>query len=100
MKTPVQKPDSQELATWLSRLVKIPSVNPAQANGDETIAGEKRIAMALANWFKQFGGDVTLDEVLPGRPNVYAIWRGTSDKWRAVDIHMDTVGVTQMTESP
>ncbi len=100
MKTPVQKPDSQELATWLSRLVKIPSVNPAQANGDETIAGEKRIATALANWFKQFGGDVTLDEVLPGRPNVYAIWRGTSDKWRAVDIHMDTVGVTQMTESP
>jgi len=100
MKTSMQKPDSQELANWLSRLVKIPSVNPDQSDGDQSIAGEKRIATALANWFKQFGGDVYLDEVLPGRSNVYAIWWGTGNHWRAVDIHMDTVGVSQMTEAP
>ena len=93
-------PTSKDLANWLSQLIKIPSVNPAQAGGDETIAGEKRIAMALSDWFSQFGGDVTLDEALPDRPNVYAIWRGTSDLWRAVDVHMDTVGVSQMTEPP
>ena len=94
------KPSSQDLANWLSQLVKIPSVNPAQAGGDDTIAGEKRIATALSNWFRQLGGEVILNEVLPERPNVYAIWRGNGDLWRAVDIHMDTVGVSQMTESP
>lgn len=100
MNTISPKPESFELANWLSQLVKIPSVNPDQAGGDDTIAGEKRLATALSDWFRQFGGDVYLDEVLPGRPNVYAIWWGTSDLWRAVDIHMDTVGVSQMTESP
>ena len=93
-------PTSQDLANWLSQLIKIPSVNPAQADGDDTIAGEKRIATALSDWFRQFGGDVYLDEVLPDRPNVYAIWWGTGDHWRAIDVHMDTVGVKQMTESP
>ena len=96
----IQKPTPHELANWLSRLVKIPSVNPDQADNDNNIAGEKRIATALANWFRQFGGDVYLDEVLPERPNVYAIWWGTGDLWRAVDIHIDTVGVNQMTEPP
>ncbi|MDX9864054.1 MAG: M20/M25/M40 family metallo-hydrolase [Anaerolineaceae bacterium] len=96
----MQKPAPPELANWLSQLIKIPSVNTAQAGGDDTIAGEKRLATALSNWFRQFGGDVTLDEVLPDRPNVYAIWRGASDLWRAVDVHMDTVGIRQMTEPP
>jgi acetylornithine deacetylase/succinyl-diaminopimelate desuccinylase-like protein len=94
------RPTAMELAAWLSRLVKISSVNPAQADGDDAISGEKRIATALSNWFRQFDGDVYLDEVLPNRPNVYAIWWGTSDLWRAVDIHIDTVGVKQMTEPP
>jgi acetylornithine deacetylase/succinyl-diaminopimelate desuccinylase-like protein len=93
-------PSATELAAWLSRLIQIPSVAPDQAFGDAAIAGENRIATALADWFRQFGGDVYLDPVLPDRPNVYAIWWGTSDHWRAIDIHMDTVGVTQMTEPP
>lgn len=96
----MQNPTAEELANWLSKLVKIPSVNPVQAGDNESIAGEKRLAAALSNWFGQFGGDVYLDEVAPGRPNVYAIWWGTGEKWRAVDVHMDTVGVSQMTEPP
>jgi acetylornithine deacetylase/succinyl-diaminopimelate desuccinylase-like protein len=93
-------PSSKELAAWLSRLVKIPSVSPSQAANETAIAGENRMATALSNWFRQFGGDVYTDEVFPERPNVYAIWWGTGDKWRAIDVHTDTVGVTQMTEPP
>ena len=91
-------PSSKELAAWLSRLVKIPSVSPSQAANETAIAGENRMATALSNWFRQFGGDVYTDEVFPERPNVYAIWCGTGDKWRAIDVHTDKFGVTQMTE--
>ena len=93
-------PSSKELATWLSRLVKIPSVSPNQAANETAIAGENRMATALSNWFRQFGGDVYTDEVFPERPNVYAIWWGAGEKWRAIDVHTDTVGVTHMTEPP
>lgn len=95
-----QSPTSEELARWLSKLIQIPSVTPDQAAGNTAIAGENRMATALSNWFRQFGGEVYIDEVLPNRPNVYAIWWGTGDHWRAVDVHMDTVGVSQMTEPP
>ena len=37
---------------------------------------------------------------MPGRPNVYGIWRGTSARWAALDVHMDTVGVKQMSGDP
>jgi acetylornithine deacetylase/succinyl-diaminopimelate desuccinylase-like protein len=58
------------------------------------------MAQAVAGWFQEFGGEVQFEEVLPGRPNIYGIWRGRSDRWLAVDVHMDTVGVEQMTEAP
>lgn len=93
-------PNARELAGWLSLLVKIPSVNPVQAGGDATIAGEKRMADTLTDWFRQFGGEVIIDEVFPNRPSVYAIWRGSGDRWRAIDVHTDTVGVDLMTELP
>lgn len=85
---------------WLSRLVQIPSVTPVQAGGDSAIAGEAHIAQAVADWFWQLGGEVHIEEVLPGRPNVYGLWRGRSDTWVAVDVHMDTVGVAQMAADP
>ena len=61
---------------------------------------KQRIADAIAQWFNRLGADVVLDEVLPGRPNVYGLWPGESDKWVAVDVHVDTVGVEQMTDDP
>lgn len=85
---------------WLSRLVQIPSVTPVQADGDSTIAGEERLAHAVAGWFLQLGGEVHIEEVLPNRPNVYGLWRGRTDTWVAVDVHMDTVGVAQMAGDP
>src|SRR4051794_7897584 len=88
------------LAEWLSRLVRIPSVNPAQAGPRALVPGEARIAASVEGWFREFRGQVERDEVAPGRENVYGVWRGRSDRWIAVDAHLDTVGVEQMEGDP
>src|SRR5512141_1277369 len=88
------------LAAWLSRLVQIPSVTPYQAGPRAGQPGEGRLAAQLSEWFTALGGQVHRDEVLPDRPNIYAIWRGMSDRWLAIDAHMDTVGVEQMAGDP
>jgi acetylornithine deacetylase/succinyl-diaminopimelate desuccinylase-like protein len=90
----------EQLTTWLARLVQIPSVTPEQAGARAGAPGEARLAAAVAGWFRDFGGDVSIEDVLPGRPNVYGIWRGTSQRWAALDVHMDTVGVEQMSGDP
>jgi succinyl-diaminopimelate desuccinylase len=88
------------LADWLSRLVQIPSVSPNQAGPRSRSPGEAALANQVAVWFREFGGQVTTEEVLPNRPNVYGVWHGRSDRWAAVDVHLDTVGVEQMTDDP
>ena len=88
------------LAHWLSKLVQIPSVSPHQAGPRAGEPGEGRLAAQLAEWFAALGGQVIRDEVLPGRPNIYARWRGANERWLAVDTHMDTVGVEQMEGDP
>ncbi len=90
----------EAVATWLSRLVQIPSVTPVQAGPRAGVVGEGRLAAEVAQWFRQFGGEVYIDEVLPGRPNVYGLWRGLREEWFGVDVHLDTVGVEQMTGNP
>jgi acetylornithine deacetylase/succinyl-diaminopimelate desuccinylase-like protein len=91
---------AQHAATWLSRLVQIPSVTPIQAGPRAAEPGEQRIADAIASWFQQLGGQVEIDIVEPGRPNVYGLWPGETSTWVAVDVHVDTVGVEQMTGEP
>src|SRR4028118_2062538 len=88
------------LAQGLSRLVQIPSVSPDQAGPRAGVPGEARLAAEVAGWFREFGGEVHVEEVVPGRANVYALWQGQSDRWAAVDTHLDTVGVEQMTGDP
>jgi acetylornithine deacetylase/succinyl-diaminopimelate desuccinylase-like protein len=90
---------SNKLAEWLSRVVQIPSVNPSHASTPE-ISGEGRLATQLVEWFSAFGGQVYTEEIYPNRPSVYAIWKGKTDRWVAVDVHTDTVGVEQMTGDP
>ena len=70
----------EQLTTWLARLVRIPSVSPAQAGPRAGAPGEARLAEALAGWFRDLGGEVHVEEVLPGRPNVYGIWRGRTGR--------------------
>src|SRR5262249_9064874 len=90
----------QQLTSWLTRLVRIPSVTPEQAGPRAGAPGEARLAECIAGWFRDLGGEVSVEEVLPGRPNVYGLWRGRSDRWVALDVHMDTVGVEQMSGDP
>ena len=90
----------ERLGAWLRRLVQIPSVSPDQAGPRSGTPGESRLAGEVATWFRAFGGEVHSEEILPGRPNVYGLWRGRSDRWAAVDVHMDTVGVEGMTDDP
>src|SRR5262249_39707150 len=90
----------QQLTSWLTRLVRIPSVTPEQAGPRAGAPGEARLAECIAGWFRDLGGEVSVEEVLPGRQNVYGLWRGRSDRWVALDVHMDTVGVEQMSGDP
>jgi len=76
----------------LSELVKIPSVNPLQAGPKSGDEGEVAMAQWLADRTEALGADVVLDEVLDGRPNVYARFEGDSDRAVTVDVHLDTVG--------
>jgi len=92
--------ESIKIAEWLSRLIQIPSVNPAHIGSTPEYSGEGTLAEKVGQWFHQFGGEVHHDEILPNRPNIYAIWRGESDRWLAIDVHVDTVGVDQMEGDP
>jgi acetylornithine deacetylase/succinyl-diaminopimelate desuccinylase-like protein len=93
-------PNAQDLTGWLSRLVQIPSVNPTQAGPSAGVPGEATMAAKVGEWFELFGGRVQTQEIYPGRKNVYGIWPGREERWIALDVHMDTVGVEQMTVSP
>lgn len=92
--------DSENLAKWVSWLVQIPSVNPAYAKQEAGVVGEKALITAVSQKLREFGGEVAIEDVYPDRPNLYAIWHGTSDRWVAIDVHVDTVGVEQMIDPP
>ena len=92
---------SEHLASWVSRLVQIPSVNPLHAGPRAGEPGETRLAHALAGFFRDMGADtVELVEVTDGRPNVYGIWEGTEDRWVVLDVHTDTVTVEHCEGDP
>ncbi|RMI31875.1 M20 family metallopeptidase [Nocardia stercoris] len=96
--------DGRTLAEAVAALVRIPSVNTLQAGprGDaHGPAGEQAIATVLADRFRACGADsVVLDEVRPGRPNVYARFPGRTDRLVVIDVHTDTVTVENMTDPP
>ncbi|MBV9126884.1 MAG: M20 family metallopeptidase [Verrucomicrobia bacterium] len=85
-------------------LVRIPSVNPAGDPGtDLANTGEGRLAEFLADRLAPLGAqEVTLTEVLPGRPNLLA--RFPSDRPGKPRLlfapHTDTVSVAGMTIDP
>ncbi|MEJ6579190.1 MAG: M20 family metallopeptidase [Akkermansiaceae bacterium] len=84
----------------LQKLVRIPSVNP---EGDPHVSpgGEKAMADFLADYLGSLGFQITLDEALPGRPNLIARAPGSDDRPRILlGPHLDTVGVAGMTIEP
>ncbi|GLV54281.1 acetylornithine deacetylase [Dictyobacter sp. S3.2.2.5] len=83
-----------EITRLLQQLVAIDSINPSLVAGG---AGEREIARFVANWLEQAGVDVTLDEPIPGRPNVIGIVHGTGGGHSLLlNGHMDTVGTAGM----
>lgn len=92
---------AETLAERVGDLVRIPSVNPLQAGPKAGDDGEQALAEWVANRAESLGAsDVVLDEVEPGRPNVYARFEGTGDRVITIDTHLDTVGVEHMTDDP
>jgi acetylornithine deacetylase/succinyl-diaminopimelate desuccinylase-like protein len=102
--TPTALPDDvtgEAIAGWLSRMVQTPSVNPLHAGPSCGVPGERAFAEALAEWFLGLGASsIELDEVLDGRPNVYARFAGRTDRLVVIDAHLDTVTVENMTDPP
>jgi acetylornithine deacetylase len=83
-----------EITDLLLQLVAIDSVNPDLVPGG---AGEENIARFISNWFDRAGLEVVWEEVVPGRPNVIAIARGTGGgRSLLLNAHMDTVGIVGM----
>jgi acetylornithine deacetylase len=85
------------LRDLLTELVAIDSVNPTLVPG---AAGEGEIARHIADWLRERGFEVSLQDTgAPDRPNVIGILRG-SGGGRALMLngHVDTVGVAGMDE--
>lgn len=86
-----------KLHRLLAELVAIDSVNPDLVPGG---AGEGEIARFAADWLRDAGLDVELDEVAPGRVNVIARAAGTGGgRTLLLNAHMDVVG-TDGVEDP
>lgn len=78
----------------LSDLVAIDSVNPSLVRG---AAGEGEIASRIAAELRRMGLDVSVTDVVPGRPNVVGVLEGRSAGSSLMFCgHMDTVGVEGM----
>ena len=84
-----------DLASLLSELVSIDSVNPDLVPGAR---GEAEIAAFVAGWLRDRRLEVHVEETArPGRPNVVAVARGTGGgRSLLLNAHMDTVGVAGM----
>ncbi len=54
----------------LSELIRIPSINPHLCQNKEQ--NEMRIAVFIRDWLLKNGIKASLEEVQPGRPNIYA----------------------------
>jgi acetylornithine deacetylase/succinyl-diaminopimelate desuccinylase family protein len=81
-------------AELLAQLVSIDSVNPTLVPGG---AGEAQIAAFVADWLREHGLEVTVDEPVPGRPSVVAVARGTGGGASLMlNAHLDTVNVDGM----
>jgi succinyl-diaminopimelate desuccinylase len=80
--------DREELARFVQELVRIPSVyRPGWPEGDE-----ERVARFLAGYLEREGFEVTVEEVAPGRPNVWAVWNGDRPgKTLLFEAHTDVV---------
>jgi acetylornithine deacetylase len=91
---PRVRPDA--IIALLERLVATPSVNPVLVPGAR---GEGAIAGILADACRAVDLDVSIEDAVPGRPNVVAVLRGREPRrGRSLMLngHTDTVGAAGM----
>ena len=85
----------------LRELIRIPSVNP---DGDPGTArtGERDCASFVAEFLRSCDAEVSVEDVLPGRPNVLGRFpsHGKSKPRLLLAPHTDTVSVAGMTIDP
>lgn len=89
------RPPPRDPVTMARHLVRTPSVNPASEEGGR---GEERIARLVAAWLARWGCAGEAVEVRPGRYNVVARLGAGSGPVLLLNGHLDTVGVSGMTE--
>jgi len=88
--------DNDVILTLLRDLISIPSINP---NFDASY-NEINLAIYVRDWLQNNQVNATIEEVQPGRPNVYAEI-GTGDhQVLCLCAHLDTVDVKEMTIDP
>lgn len=80
--------DKQELIDLTRKLIQIPSVyRPASEEGNE-----EKVAKFVMNYLEQLGLEVHYEEVVPGRPNIIAIFdSGLPGKTLLFEGHTDVV---------
>jgi acetylornithine deacetylase/succinyl-diaminopimelate desuccinylase-like protein len=94
---------NQRVITLAQELIALPSVNPmGRLSGDPAIyLGEVRVQDYLESCFRKLGAECESQEVLPGRSNIIARFKGRKPSETIfIDAHMDTVPVTGMTVDP
>lgn len=90
------------LINLLSDMVSIPSINPGDGQL-QILHGEQRMADYLYQYFQNhpFRLDVTQEEILPNRPNIYIkTGQDPAKKTLLLETHTDTVRVDEMTIAP
>jgi acetylornithine deacetylase len=88
------RPSQDPCILLLRDLVAIDSVNPTLVPG---ASGEGAIAAAIAEHMRLLGLEVTVQEVVPGRPNVIGVLNGDHPGPSLLLCgHVDTVGVEGM----
>jgi acetylornithine deacetylase len=93
----MSKESATEIATLLSQLVRVPSVNP---HLDPDSEGEAKLADFCCGWLERRGVRCTLEESSPGRPNLIAEVGTAAGATVVLCGHLDTVAVDGMRRPP
>jgi acetylornithine deacetylase len=91
------RPDAGNAVELTRLLVKVDSRNPDLVAG---APAEGEVARALASVLEGWGFRVSLQEVVPGRPNVVARIGTPGSRSLMFNGHLDVVGVEGMTHAP
>ncbi|MMZ53530.1 putative succinyl-diaminopimelate desuccinylase [compost metagenome] len=87
-----------EMLHLLREMIRIPSINPNLAPEQDN--NEMQIATYVRDWLIHHQIKARIEEVVPGRPNVYAEIGEGDGPVLCLCAHLDTVGVEEMTIPP